>query len=408
MPTRRQFLTAAGTGIATWVGGCSAVPSHEEQFDPLAPTSLDEFATAQFRGGLENRGYTDVTVPDRVRVDWSLPVNRGDHTAAKSTPVAVGERDLVIAGDTGILRRVSADEDIEWGRSVTSATRGIHGTPAVANETVYVGAYDGALYAFDLTTGERKWRTQLGDAIGSSPVYYNGVCYIAVEFHEPDGSVAAVDAATGEVRWRDSRPTDHPHSTIGLVLDAGFLIVGSNDGRCYAWSFPELDRAWVFETGGAIKGPVAIHDGLAIFGSWDNHVYGVHLDDGSEAWSFAADDDVMSAPAIGPAGTAYVGSHDHTLYALDSTDGSENWRFDTGGYIIGAITRTPDYVLAGSYDTNFYAVDASTGREEWHVSGRGHATSGTLVRDDALYYAGRATDAKPGQLYRVVGHDTGG
>jgi outer membrane protein assembly factor BamB len=403
MQTRRGYLRSVGSGaLATLVSTSGCVTTADGEFDPLAPTALDESTTAQFQTGLRNRGYVDAGIPERVEVDWSMPVNRGEHTAAKSTPVTVGGGDVVVAGDTGEVRRVSASGDVRWESSVEPTTRGIHGTPAVANGTVYVGAYDGAMYAFDVETGERRWRTGLGDAIGSSPVYCNGVCYIAVEYSKPSGSVAALDAGTGDVRWIDRQPTDHPHSTVGLDREAGRLVVGANDGICYAWSFPDMERTWTFETGGAIKGPIAVHEELAVFGSWDGRIYGLDLADGSEAWSFEAGADVMSGPAVDPTGTVYVGSHDSNLYALDGATGEERWRFETGGWIIGAVTATREHVLAGAYDDRMYAVDAATGEEAWHVQGHGHATSAVLVDDGALYYAERADGDRPGHLYRLV------
>lgn len=405
MPTRRQYLRRLGVGSVVGLAGCVA-PRASQEFDPLADSSLDEFAATQFRSGLRNRGYVDATIPDTVRVDWSTPINRGEHTAAKSTPVAVGD-DVVVAGDTGTVRRLTSDGEEVWTADVEPTTRGIHGTPAVANGTVYVGAYDGALYAFDAANGERRWRTPLGDAIGSSPVYYDGICYIAVEYDDPSGSVAAVDAANGVVRWIDGRPTDHPHSTVALDRRTGRLAVGANDGVLYAWTFPGMEPAWRFETGGAIKGPVAVHDGLAVFGSWDARVYAVDLVDGTEAWSFRAGADVMTGPAVDPGGTVYVGSHDGNLYALDGADGRERWRFETGGYLIGSVTATREHVLVGSYDTRMYAVDAATGREAWHADGYGHATSAALVTDDAVYYAERASGDRPGHVYRLVDAGSG-
>ena len=34
---------------------------------------------------------------------------------------------------------------------------------------MYVGSLDGAVYAFDLVTGERKWRFQTGEGLPSGP-----------------------------------------------------------------------------------------------------------------------------------------------------------------------------------------------------------------------------------------------
>jgi outer membrane protein assembly factor BamB len=404
MPARRDLLRAAGMGAAALAAGCLATaPSRPPGLDPLAASSQDEHAAAQFQGGLRNRGYVDHAVPDAVRVDWALPINRAEHTAAKSTPVIAPGGDVVVAADTGKLRRVRPSGEVRWVSEVEPTSRGMHGTPAIANDSVYVGAYDGALYAFDLETGRREWRRPLGDAIGSSPVYYNGVCYIAVEYTAPaSGSVAAVDAATGAQLWGDGRPTSHPHSTIAIDREAGRLVVGSNDGNCYAWTFPGLDRAWSFETDAPIKGPIATHGGLAIFGSWDDHVYGVDLADGREVWAREAGAEVMTGPAIDPAGTVYVGSHDYRVYAMAATTGEVQWSFATGGSLIGSLTATPDHVLVGSYDTQLYAIDADTGEEIWSVAGTGSATSAPQVTDAAVYYAERRRDGDPGSLYRLV------
>jgi outer membrane protein assembly factor BamB len=310
---------------------------------------------------------------------------------------------VIVAADTGTVRRVTPDGTVAWTAGVDPTERGIHGTPAIANDTVYVGAYDGALYAFDLESGQRVWKCPLGDAIGSSPVYHNGVCYVAVEYYDPSGSVAAVDAETGEVVWFDDRPTDHPHSTIAIDPEAGRLVVGSNDGFCYAWTFPGLERAWRFETARAIKGPVAVHDGLAVFGSWDGHVYGVDLADGTERWAVETDEEVMSGPAIASGRVAFVGNHAGTVFAIDIDTGAVRWERQTGGGVIGSLTATVDHVLVGSYDPHLYALDQTDGTVAWRHQGVGWATSAPFVIGDAIYYADRrASDAEPGNLYRLV------
>ena len=398
VPTRRAFLSGAGATVLGSLAGC------QTDFDPLASTGLDDHAATQFRGGLLNQGDSDVAIPDAVREAWAVPTNRGDHTAAKGSPVLAPDGNLVLADDTGRVRSMTTDGDVDWATTFTQAGRGSHGTPAIANETVYVGAYDGALSALDLQTGERRWRTELGDAIGASPTYYNGVLYTAVEHAAPSGSVAAVDAATGAIQWRDSWPTDHPHSTVTLDRERGRLLFGSNDGRVYAWSFPDMERAWSHDTGGEVKAPVPVTDGLAVAPSWAHTVTALDVADGTVRWTFQADADVMCAPAVRD-GTVYVGSHDDRIYALDLGTGEERWRFETGGWVIGSVVATPAHVLVGSYDGNLYALRRSDGSEAWRFEGRGHATSAPLVTGDAVYYAERAVDGRasePGMCYKLV------
>jgi outer membrane protein assembly factor BamB len=396
--SRRAFLhTAAVAGAvgAGSVAGCSlprpSVTGGEVAFDGDSPATD---ATTQFRGGLHRQGvYPGATVPTDVESAWTVPeVNTGDHTAAKASPVALPAGDLLIPGDTGELRRVTPEGEVVWTADVTDAGRGIHGTPAVASGAAYIGAYDGALSALDVETGDRYWRAALGDAIGSSPAYYDGTVYIAVEYSDPSGAMFAVDAVDGSVEWDDQRPTDHPHSTCAIDRDAGRLVVGSNDGKLYAWSYPDLEFQWTFATDGAIKGPVAIADGSAFFGSWDESVYRVALADGSEEWRFETGNLVMTGPSVEPAtGTVYVGSHDDNCYALDADSGAERWRFDTDGRLIGCPTVTSEHVLVGSHDTHLYCIEKESGEGVWEVDAAGTVSSTPLVEEGAVYFADRAS-----------------
>jgi outer membrane protein assembly factor BamB len=396
--TRRAFLAAAGTAVVGSLAGC------QSGFDPLGATELDGHASTQFRQGLLNQGYQDVAVPESVDQDWATPANRGDHTAAKGSPAPTPDGDLVLADDTGRIRRLSPGGEVQWSTTITQATRGSHGTAAIANDTAYIGTYDGALSAIDLASGRRRWRTELGDAIGASPTYYNGTLYVAVEHAAPSGSLAAVDAASGEVRWRDGWPTNHPHSTVTLDREAGRLLFGSNDGHVYAWSFPDLEREWRYDTGGDVKAPIAIADGVAVVPSWAATVTALDVADGSVRWEFETGQDNMCAPAVHD-GTVYVGSHDDNVYAVDLERGAEEWRFETDGWLIGSVVATPDHVLVGSYDTHLYALDRTDGSEVWRFEGRGHATSAPLVTEGAIYYAERAVEgeaSRPGMCYKLV------
>ena len=406
--SRRRFLASAGTlaGVvaagSAGLAGCVAPAARGE--------SLDESASAQFRVTLGRHGYRDVRAPSTVERAWRLPdVNVGEHTAAKASPLPTPSGDLIVPGDSGLLYRVTPEGEIRWQAATDPSVRGIHGTPAIANGTVYVGAYEGTLYAFDLATGIREWKTDLGDAIGSSPLYHDGRLYIGVEYYDPSGAIFAVDAASGDVAWEDQRVTDHPHSSPAIDEGTGTIVMGSNDGSLYAWDYPdpaagsEPTFAWRFATDGAIKGPIATHDGAAFFGSWDNNVYRVDLETGEEDWSFRAGDMVMSGPGIDAAsGTIYVGSHDDHLHALDAGTGEARWSFETDGWLIGCPAVTDSSVLVGSYDGNCYCVETSSGEERWRAPATGWVTSTPLVHDGAVYFTDRATEERSGGLYKYA------
>ncbi|QSW99451.1 PQQ-binding-like beta-propeller repeat protein [Haloterrigena alkaliphila] len=427
--SRRRLLAATGTVGAVGVGlagcpdrvsrripDCGPVADAATAANGYVPLPADD-DISMFRRGLRRYGYyPEATVPESVRVDWSTPVNRIGHTAAKSTPrpTPAGET-VLIAGDTGVIHAFTPDGERRW-RLETEASRslGFHGTPAIVGDTAYIGGYDGGLYAVDVPAGELIWATRPRQfdgaiAIGSSPAYVDGTLYLLAEYSDPDsGALWEVDAATGAPTWSDDRLWGMPHPSPAIDCEAGRLVTGSNDGVVYCWEFPSLEFAWSFQAGGEggpdgeskaggafrlgaqIKGTIPVYDGAAFVGSWDDRFYRLDLADGTEEWSFETGGIVMSNPAIDPdEGVVYVGSDDDTVYALDATTGEERWSADVGGNVIGSITATADTILVGSYDAHLYALEKDTGERRWRVENRGHVTSGAIPREDRIYYAER-------------------
>ena len=423
--SRREWLAAAAAATTGAAAGCSSLNRSPADDGPDDLPSDVDGATeqtvppgvAQFRGSLERWGYyPDETVPDAVAEAWRVPnVNTGTHSAAKASAVPHPDGGVLLPGDSGYLFSITDGGDVRWRGETDMDGRGIHGTPAVADGRAYIGAYDGTVYAFALGSGDLEWSTNLGGSIGSSPLYYDGELYVSVEFPDPEGRLFAVDAETGEVTWEEPehRPTDHPHSSPAVSLDAGRMVCGSNDGYLYCWSFPDLEFQWRFATdppasnNGEIKGPIATYDGAAFFGSWDFNVYRVDLATGEQDWRFETGDLSMTGPAIDPErDVVYMGSHDDHLYALDASTGEMEWRFRTGRPLTGCATTTGDRVLTGSKDGTLYALAADSGDEVWRVEHDGWVTSAPRVVDGEIYYAERAPDPDGGDTdgggYKLV------
>jgi len=230
-------------------------------------------------------------------------------------------------------------------------------------------------------------------AIGSSAGYWDGYLYVIVEHRHPrkKGELWVFEAESGTPVFTDSRIDGMPHPTVAISPEYGRLVTGSNDGLVYCWEFPSLDFAWSFETGAEVKGPIALYDGAAFVGSWDGNCYRLDVTDGTEDWSFATDDIVMSAPAVDPeAGVVYVGSDDWHIYALDTATGEAVWETDVGGRVMGAITVTGDAVLAGTTAGEVVALEKASGDLRWFVESRGHATSAPVPHDGRIFFAERA------------------
>jgi outer membrane protein assembly factor BamB len=61
---------------------------------------------------------------------------------------------------------------------------------------VYIGSYDGTVYALNVNTGAKLWSFATGSSVISSPAVANGVVYVG----SYDGNVYALNAKTGAKR----------------------------------------------------------------------------------------------------------------------------------------------------------------------------------------------------------------
>jgi outer membrane protein assembly factor BamB len=412
--SRRAYLL--GIGATGALAGCLELEAtsagydlSQSTFDPQAlpydQSYPDDEDVTMFRGGLRRLGYyPGETVPDAVERNWAMPVNRQCHNAAKASPlVAPDGETILVPADSGKMHAVTPTGEQLWTTQTPATEQGFHATPVIADGVAYLGGYDGAnsgqdagMYAFDVETGDILWRTEQmhgSVAIGSSAGYWDGYLYVIVEHRYPRkrGELWVFDAETGQPLYTDDRIDGMPHPTVAISPEHERLVTGSNDGLVYCWEFPSLEFAWSFETGAEVKGPIAVYDGAAFVGSWDEHLYCLDISDGSEQWRFEADNIVMSAPAIDPdQGVVYFGSDDQHVYAVDTDTGEEVWSSDVNGRVMGAVTVTDDAVLVGTTAAELVALDKETGELRWFRDTRGHVTSEPVPHDGRIYFAERA------------------
>ncbi len=109
--------------------------------------------------------------------------------------------------------------------------------------------------------------------------------------------------------------------------------------------------------------------------------------EGFKSWSFEAESDFRSSPAVDENGTIYAGTWDGELYALNP-EGEKLWSFEAGD----SIYSTPTFddngtIYFGSHDENLYAVDAE-GNEKWSLALDNRIYSSPTVGEDGTIYVG--------------------
>jgi outer membrane protein assembly factor BamB len=181
----------------------------------------------------------------------------GDHIHAT---VSLDEawRSLVVGTNQGLLVSLSpSDLSLRWQQTAGGA---IKSTAALVDDLAMVTAWDGALHAVSLSSGEPRFQVPTQDRSMSSPAVWDSI----VCFGSHDRSLTCADSNTGQVRWRIF--TDGVVSSSPVILQASRLVVvGSYDGSLYAFSLDDGILTWRCPLGTPITSvPVAVDHSLFV------------------------------------------------------------------------------------------------------------------------------------------------
>jgi outer membrane protein assembly factor BamB len=193
-----------GTGSPVVANGVLYVPGYGDGLAPnLGGALVAAFDTAGSKGCTVYNGFGDICVPM-----WTTTGVPESSSNTGSPAIAGGV--IYIANSTLYAFDAAGSTDCSGTPKVcaplwTAATSGgaTYSAPAVANGTVYVGAWNGLLYAFDAAgatncsvsdntrTCTPLWTAIASNSIGGTPAVANGFVYIVSE----DGTLSAFDAA---------------------------------------------------------------------------------------------------------------------------------------------------------------------------------------------------------------------
>ena len=292
-------------------------------------------------------------------------------------PPAVAYGRLYYADGGGRVYAISAATGARAWRY--DARRGSAASPAVGPQshgTVYAAflnrfpshgkdQHDGAVVALAAGTGLVRWLAHVG-ASETSPLLVHGRVYVGGW----DGVVYALDARTGERLW-----TYATHGPVkgGLAAAYGVVFAGSYDGYLYALAATTGRLVWrasvqpgFFGRGTFYATPVVAY-GRVYVGSTDRRMYSFGARSGRLRWSHRTGGYVYGSAAVWN-GFVLVGSYDHHLYAFDAATGDVRWRFDAGGPISGSTTVIDGVAYFATLRGRTFALVAGTGRLLWSTN----------------------------------------
>lgn len=201
-------------------------------------------------------------------------------------------------------------------------------TPAVGQDTVYVGSSNGKLYALDRTDGSERWHYEATDLIWSSPTLAFGTVFFA----DWDSKVYAVDAQSGAEQWTYRSFGTYISGSTAVDEDSVYF------GHTPANAPPDPTRT-------------------------NAEVFALDRETGEERWAYLTEAlEIGSSPAITD-DMLYIGAHSQVdeggtgIYAL-TKDGAQRWFFEVKERGVGTSPALLDGVLYfGAADDNLYALE---------------------------------------------------
>lgn len=242
--------------------------------------------------------------------------------------------------------------------TTASTTVAIYGNPAVSGDLVYVGGYNGKIYAINSSSGVIKWEYPSGSSrlqpIVGGPIVALGKVYFGCS----DGKVYALAADTGLWQW-DFQTGDAIWPTP--VFDGGTLYIGSFDKKLYALDAFTGEEKWEepFETQGAIASTPLVYNNTIYVGSFDRRLYAVDITDGSEKWSSFEGGKWFWAKPVAYNNAIYAANLDGKVYVLDSESGDKLAEFDLKSPISSSPVLVDDLVIIASEEGKVYSLDTS-------------------------------------------------
>ncbi|WP_052869282.1 serine/threonine-protein kinase [Streptomyces niger] len=283
--------------------------------------------------------YTQNTVPEPL---WG-PV---DAAAAEAPMMRVVRDLLVVAAPGGALHAYGVtDGKRRWTSPPAATAAGVLSTPD--DGQLLTAAPDGSLLAVGATDGKRAWQVR-GAAAARLLARDDDSVYVLTR----DGSIRAVDPDAHTVRWTVACPVGAEKHALGAAVVAQRLVLHGSDGKLAALEKERGRTVWgPKEQGGRALTP-AVADGTVYVGGRSLTAYGAA--DGARKWSQPVNGEHGSGAPTVRGGVLYL-ADGTDLSVRRASDGTEEWTLPLDGL---ALSTAPPVVVGHGVWV------ASTGREQ--------------------------------------------
>ena len=207
--------------------------------------------------------------------------------------------------------------------------------PAVDDGVVYFCGSESGLFAFSADSGALRWVYK-----SEKPLYRPAVATNEVIVLNQTGPMIAIDKKTGAKKWEAKVGREF----IGPSILGEHVLVSHVDGEIRAYALQDGALEWKSKKDGGARTPLALFDGLVIYGEQYGNIVALDAATGVEKWRFKTKKPCGDPVVAG--GTFYATCKDQRLYALNAQTGESKWEFEMKkGYPTPTIANGIVYFL---------------------------------------------------------------
>lgn len=326
---------------------------------------------------------------------WAQPVQFGDLLLVTASR---GKLDA-IDPQTGDRKWRFPDDWSIWNREAEKL-RGIYAQPQVSGDTVYVGDYNGFVYAFkpseaSVDKASRRpvglFKLQGSIVGGISLDTANDTLYVTTD----EGWLYALNAT--DIKQRTSsdknvrlRPPFDAGDRIWTppVASGGRVYFGTTAGVLFAIDTSSWSSAWQpFKAGAALVSAPVVAGDKVLIGGFDGRLYAVDVGTGKEIWRFEAEDWIWTKPLV-DGDRVFFADFKGNVFAVSLSDGTALWEqpFPAGTSVRSSPVLSGGNLIIANDDGDLFGIDPGSGRQAWGPLEVGTSIHADLLATDSTLY----------------------
>jgi outer membrane protein assembly factor BamB len=203
-------------------------------------------------------------------------------------------------------------------------------SPVVSRASVFVGDWDGRIWALRRKTGKTRWVTKLQGQVKGAVAISGNRIFVG----DYSGHVYALSYASGKVLWKTkAQPRFGSAGNFYATPSAAYgrVYIGATDGKVYSFGAASGKIRWSQSTGGYVYSSTAVWHDRVYAGSYSKRFFCFDAATGRILWQFRANGQISGSPTV-IAGRVYFATLTGRTYALDARSGGVLWTFPDGKY----------------------------------------------------------------------------